>query len=146
MKICPKCDSQNANNAPTCKYCGANLNETPEIEEKVIDDEDKPPYHLGLSLFFLFLAFAFSSVKALIPVDLDYPDWSHPYIWLYYSALALGVLFLILAIVCARGLLKAKPLPGKGIFVIMGTVVCGGLILIDLISLIQTFTSSGRYS
>ena len=67
MKISPKCDAQNANNAPVCKHCGANLNEIPEANEPGIPD-DKPPYHLGL--------------------------------------------------VCMKGLLKTKPLPGKGIFMI----------------------------
>ena len=145
MKICPKCDAQNANNAPVCKHCGANLNETPEIEEAKLADDDTPTYHLNLSLLFLFLSFAFSSVKALIPCNVDYPEWSEPYIYLYYGAYALGVIFLITAIICARGLLKAKPFPGKGIFVIMGVVVCTGLILMDTISVIQTVTGSGKY-
>ena len=145
MKICPKCDAQNANNAPVCKHCGANLNETPEVELTEIDTEE-PKYHLGLALFFLFLSFAISSVKALIPVNLDYPDTSDPLLYLYYGAFALGVIFLILAVICCRGVLKAKPLPGKAIFVIMGFFVCAGLILMDIISLIQTIVSPGKYS
>lgn len=43
MKICPKCDAQNANNAPVCKHCGANLNEIPEANEPEIlgNNEDE---------------------------------------------------------------------------------------------------------
>ena len=145
MKICPKCDAQNANNAPVCKHCGANLNETPEVQLKEVDKEE-PPYRLGLALFFLYLSFVVSSEKVLLPVDVDYPNMSEPFIYLYYAAFALGIFFLVLALICSRGLLKAKPLPGKGIFVIMGTVVCGGLIFMDIISVIQTLASSGKYA
>ena len=137
MKICPKCDAQNANHAPVCKHCGANLNEIPEANEPEIPD-DKPPYHLGLALLFFFLSFAISSVKALIPENIDYPDYSKPYIYLYYGAMILGIVFLVLGFVCMKGLLKTKPLPGKGIFMIMIAVIVSFLIFFDVVSVAQS--------
>ena len=62
MKICPKCDAQNANNAPVCKNCGANLNETPDVKPAEYAEE-KPPYHLGLALLFFFGALGLSLLR-----------------------------------------------------------------------------------
>ncbi len=137
MKICPKCDAQNANNAPVCKNCGANLNVTPDVKPAEYAEE-KPTYHLGLALLFFFLSFIVSSVKMLIPENIDYPDYSEPWVYLYYAAIVAGVVFLILGFVCMRGLLKAKPIPGKGIFVIMVSIIVSCLILMDVFSVGQS--------
>lgn len=137
MKICPKCDAQNSNNAPVCKNCGANLNETPDVEPSEYEIE-KPPYRLGLALLFFFLSFIVSTVKVLVPENIDYPDYSEPWVYLYYAAIVAGVVFLILGFLCMRGLLKAKPIPGKGIFVIMVSIIVSFLVLMDVFSVGQS--------
>ena len=90
MKICPKCDAQNANTAPVCKHCGANLNETPEIEDATVQDE-KPPYHIGLSVF-VFISvvtcvLGFVCLKGIFRKKKSLPG--------------LGILAILMSVVCA---------------------------------------------
>lgn len=127
MKICPKCNAQNGNTAPVCKHCGANLNETPDVEISS-EPEEKTPYNLNLSILFLALSFAVSTIKMLFKdaeTEVIYPA-------AYFICVGLGIVFLILGLFCMRGLLKAKPVPGKGIFVIMMAIVVITLLIFDI--------------
>ena len=133
MKICPKCDSQNANTAPVCKNCGANLNETPTVEDPS-PIEEKPPYHLNLCILFLILSFGISSCKTFLPINFDPLDKTDPLFIIYLCMIAFGILFLVLSFRCLKGVLKKRPVPGKGIFLIMCTILVSILIVFDIFS------------
>ncbi len=136
MKICPKCDAQNANTVPVCKNCGANLNDTPQIEDSVIKEE-KPPYHIKLSVFFFIVSFISSSVKIALDIDMEYIDISQPRHLLYFVALFISVVTCVLGFLCLRGIFKKKKsLPGIGILAILMSVVCAVLVIMDLLSII----------
>ena len=143
MKICPKCDAQNANSAPVCKHCGANLNETAVIDEAVIVQE-KPPYNLNLALLFALLSFVSLVIPVWFPVDdaeafmgMDlspYIPVDNLIIQIVFSCVAL--VFLVISAIFLRGIFKKKPAPGKGIFIFMILIVCGMLLFLNLISFI----------
>lgn len=135
MKICPKCDAQNANTAPVCKHCGANLNETPEIEDATVQDE-KPPYHIGLSVFFFILSFLASASKYALDLDMENIDISQPRHLIYFIAVFISVVTCVLGFVCLKGIFrKKKSLPGLGILAILMSVVCAALVIMDLLSI-----------
>ena len=133
MKICPKCNAQNGNTAPVCKHCGENLNETPDVEISS-EPEEKTPYNLNLSILFLALSFAVSTIKMLFKdaeTEVVFPA-------AYFICVVLGIVFLIAGLFCMRGLLKTKPIPGKGIFVIMISIIVSFLVLMDVFSVGQS--------
>ena len=56
MKICPKCERQNLNNATVCKACGASLNSVPNVDVLPDPEPDKRT-HIGLAYLFGTLCF-----------------------------------------------------------------------------------------
>ena len=136
MKICPKCDAQNSNTAPVCKNCGANLNETPTIEDAVVKDE-KPPYNLGLSLFLFIVSFVASASKYALDLDMEYLDISEPQHIIYFIMVIISVVTCVFGFVCLKGVFKIKQsLPGIGILAILVGVVCAVLVFLDILSII----------
>lgn len=136
MKICPKCDAQNANTAPVCKSCGANLNETPTVDDAVVKDE-KPPYHLKLSLFLFIVSFIASASKYALDLDMEYIDLSETKHLLYVIAVIISIITCVFGFVCLKGIFnKKKNLPGIGILAILVGVVCAVLVIMDILSII----------
>lgn len=136
MKICPKCDAQNPNTAPVCKNCGANLNETPTIDDAVVKDE-KPPYHLKLALFLFIVSFIASASKYALDLDMEYLDISEPRHLIYFIAVIISVVSCVFGFVCLKGIFKKKTnLPGIGILDILVGVVCAVLVFMDILSII----------
>ncbi|MBP5294458.1 MAG: hypothetical protein J6Y95_01915 [Lachnospiraceae bacterium] len=137
MKICPKCDNQNANNAAVCKSCGASLNDVPDLENAVVELEqkDKRP---ALAFLFALLSFVSAASKELLPIDAEEPAVSH--FILYFIACAAAVAFLVFAFLFLRGIFKKRPIPTIGLAAVLLSIVCVVMVGLDLLSLPATIS------
>ena len=150
MKICPKCERQNLNNAAVCKACGASLNVVPNVEVLPDPEPDKRT-HIGLAYLFGTLCFFIGFFKELLlsteikgPEDPVTEVSAHLY-WIYFAALAVSIVCLVLHFIFLRGCLKIKPVNISVVFALLLGMACCVLIGLDLIALpnvIRQFTSS----
>ena len=135
MKICPKCDAQNPNTAPVCKHCGANLNETPQIDDATVKEE-KPPYHVKWALFLFILSFLASASKFILDIDMEEFDISQPRHMLYFVAVFVSIITCVLGFLCLKGIFGKKNLSGVALLAILVGVVCALLVIMDILSLV----------
>ena len=74
MKICPKCERQNLNNAAVCKACGASLNAVPNVDVLPDPEPDKRT-HIGLAYLFGTLCFFLGFFKELLISNENWSTW-----------------------------------------------------------------------
>ena len=137
MKICPKCDNQNANTAAVCKSCGASLNDVPDLENAVVELEKKDRKPV-LAFVFALLSFIFAASKELLPIDAEEPMVSH--FILYFIACALSITCLVLAFLSLRGIFSKRPIPAIGLAAVLLSIVCVVMVGLDLLSLPATIS------
>ena len=133
MKICPKCDNQNANNAAVCKVCGASLNEVPDVE--VTPDVDRDTSRFTYAALFGALSFIFGFGKDLFALDPEMDGYHLYNFYIYFAGFVLSIVFAILCIIFLRGLFKMRPVPGKGIVALFLAFFCCILIFLDFFGL-----------
>ena len=149
MKVCPKCERQNLNNAAVCKACGASLNAVPVVDVLPDPEPDKRT-HVGLAYLFGSLCFFIGFLKELLlSTEVKGPDEEvvraadHLY-WIYFAALAVSIVCLVLHFLFLRGCLKIKPVGISVVFALLLGMACCVLVGLDLIALpnvIRQFTS-----
>lgn len=152
MKICPKCERQNLNNAAVCKACGASLNSVPNVDVLPDPEPDKRT-HIGLAYLFGTLCFFIGFFKELlISTEIKGPEaaeqiseaGTHLFV-IYFAALAVSIVCLVLHFLFLRGCLKIKPVNISVVFALLLGMACCVLIGLDLIALpnvIRQFTRS----
>ncbi|MBO4928597.1 MAG: hypothetical protein J5379_10185 [Clostridiales bacterium] len=134
MKICPKCNHQNANTASICKNCGENLNTTSTIEE-VKDTEPEKTARPRISLLFALLSFAAGTCKEAIPAAMEEGGGTPLMYCAYFACFILSVLLLVLSIIKLRGIFKEPPVPTSGFAAMLLIVLCIVLIFLDVLSM-----------
>lgn len=135
MKICPKCNSQNSNNAVVCKNCGGSLNEISE-QDDIQYKEEKPPYHIGLSFLFSFLSIIAGTCKEFFTITEGEEGYRTSNYFIYLACIAVALALAIIAARCLKGIFAKKPLPLLGIFAIMFCIATFALLVFDFITLI----------
>ena len=136
MKICPKCNNQNANTAAVCKSCGASLNEVPDVDSALVEVEEKSKKPV-LAFLCGLVSFICGSAKEFLPISSEETTTITPYI-LYFSAFAVSLLFLVICALLLRGIFKNRPVPAIGMAALLLGIVCLVLIALDIMSFPNT--------
>ncbi|MBO4474591.1 MAG: hypothetical protein J5750_06750 [Clostridiales bacterium] len=135
MKICPKCDSQNANNAAVCKNCGASLNDVPDLSDVVADVEQKSRKP-AVAFLCALVSFAASASKGLLPLESE--DVTSTHYILYFIGCAVSIIFLVFCALLLRGIFKKKSIPAIGLAAVLLGIVCLIMVILDVLSLPAT--------
>ncbi len=134
MKICPKCNAQNANNAPVCKSCGSNLNEA-VVTDKLAEYDDSRPYHILPAFLLSLAAVIIGGLKLLLSLNPEQDGYKLSNYYLYFIAVGLSLVMTIVAAILLRGLLKKRPVPMAGILTLMLVIASFAILVFDIATL-----------
>lgn len=143
MKTCPKCNAQNANDASTCKSCGADLNEPITIKNSQFID-DNPRGHMILAIVLSLIAICVLWAKAGFTLDPDVDGYALSNFYIHFITSAVALILIVISAFCLRGALDKKPVPMKSVFALMAVIAAIAILLVDIIALPGTISDFNK--